>query len=293
MKINKPNLQLFYFFISERHNINKKKSILKLAPPWTDNPILKEFKFTNVFRDLDPGTRFVIDELTPGVSTVENLIFNIIIYRLYNKIQTSRYLWIQDVRNFSRNSFEKKLREIKDSWEKVFTNAFIVSGYGFVSSEWDKVARTSRIIDDISKVIPELTNRIEENKSSGFTFETIKSLPWIWDFLAYQICVDIGYARQDSYNEDVHVVAGPGCRRWLDRIWEDRGELSYEQCIAWLVDNQDVEFKKLWIDMWVLFDDREVKRLNLMAVENCLCEFSKYMKALNWEGRPRNRYRVI
>lgn len=92
MKINKPNLQLFYFFISERHNINKKKSILKLAPPWTDNPILKEFKFTNVFRDLDPGTRFVIDELTPGVSTVENLIFNIIIYRLYNKIQTSRYL---------------------------------------------------------------------------------------------------------------------------------------------------------------------------------------------------------
>ncbi|EKE29562.1 MAG: hypothetical protein ACD_2C00147G0001 [uncultured bacterium (gcode 4)] len=292
MKINKSNLQLFYFFISDRHNIYKKKNILELPPPWSDNQILKEFKFTNVFRDLDPGTKYVIESIIPKVQDIQDLIFNAIIYRLYNKIATFEQVWIQNVKNFDRGEFEKKLREIKDSGEKVFTNAFIVSGYSFVASEWDKVARTSRIIDDISKTIPSLSGEIEENKSSEFTFRAIKDLPWIGDFLAYQICVDMGYARKELYDEDAHVVAGPGCRRWLDRIFESRGEHKYEDCISWLVDNQDAEFGKLWIDPDILFEDREVRRLNLMAVENCLCEFSKYMKALNWEGRPRNRYRV-
>lgn len=88
MKINKSNLQLFYFFISDRHNIYKKKNILELPPPWSDNQILKEFKFTNVFRDLDPGTKYVIESIIPKVQDIQDLIFNAIIYRLYNKIAT-------------------------------------------------------------------------------------------------------------------------------------------------------------------------------------------------------------
>jgi len=63
MKIHEQNLQQFWRFIAERHAIYKKKNIEKLPPPWTDDSILQEYKFTNVFRDLDPGTKYVIDKL--------------------------------------------------------------------------------------------------------------------------------------------------------------------------------------------------------------------------------------
>ena len=33
--------------------------------------------------------------------------------------------------------------------------------------------------------------------------------------------------------------------------------------------------------------DRE---MNVMSIENCMCELSKYIKAVNGTGRPRNKY---
>ena len=121
MKINTENLENFWRYIAERHTIYSKKCLEKLPSPWTSDAILCEYKFTNVFRDLDPGTRYVIDVLVPkylsfrqersavekslkrGLNNkgfldfarndndcnIENLLFNLIIYRLYNKPTTS------------------------------------------------------------------------------------------------------------------------------------------------------------------------------------------------------------
>lgn len=290
MKINERNLSIFWRFIAERHSIYKKKNLFKSPSPWTQDKILQEFKFTNVFRDLDPGTEFVIKKIIPKCNRLENLIFNIIIYRLYNKISTFEFIWIHDILSFDRNEFEWKLRQFSKNWNKVFTNAFIVSWYSFLASEWDKIARTSKIIESISNVLNNISKEIENRKTSEFTFNEIKKLPWIWDFLAYQIVVDIGYARPDIFNENIFVIAWPGCKRWLDRIFEDRWDSSYEKCIWYLEEYQLEWFENLWIKMDILFEDRNIRKLNLMALENCLCEFSKYMKALNWEWRPRNKY---
>lgn len=187
MKINFDNLELFWKFIAERHEIYKKKNLLKLPSPWTQDDILQEFKFTNVFRDLDPGTKFVIDKIIPNCNDLPELIFNIIIYRLYNKISTFEFIWIQNISDFNRKIFEEKLRKLSSLWNKVFTNAFIVSGYSFLAFEWDKIARTSRIIDDISKMMKDFSKEILEFKAvinndfekeyekSKFLFEKIKS----------------------------------------------------------------------------------------------------------------------
>lgn len=291
MKINQNNLNLFWAYISKRHNIYKDKNLLGKPFPWTEDKILKEFKFTNVFRDLDPWTIFVINNIVPNSSNLENLIFNIIIYRLYNKIGTFAHVWIQDTRNYNRGIFENKLREHVLLWNKVFTNAFIVSWYSFLSEEWDKISRTTKIIYDISKKLPDIAIELENNKNSKFTFEKLISLPWIGHFLTYQICVDLWYGRNDLFNEGSFVIAWPWCKRWLDRIFDSRWSKAYEDLIFWLEKNQHEGFKKLWIDMNILFEDRKEKCLNIMAIENCLCEFSKYMKAYSSEWRPRNRYR--
>jgi len=66
MKLNNKNFEIFWQYINQRHIIYKKKTIQKLSPPWTENKILNEYKFTNVFRDLDPGTKYVIDKIIPN-----------------------------------------------------------------------------------------------------------------------------------------------------------------------------------------------------------------------------------
>lgn len=281
MRINEKNMALFWKYITERHSIYKKKTVNE-KPPWTQDTILQKYKFTNVFRYLDPGTKYVIERILPQCKTAEEVIFNSIVYRIYNRIQTFDAIGIQDPRNFDKNILESKLRSLKQSGENVFTNAFIVSGYASTPGS-DKIERTVNIIDSIAKKIPELTRDIETKKSSEYTFTRLVDLDGIGKFLGYQIAVDIGYWSREIFNEDEFVVAGPGCINGLNRIFIEKAGLSYEDLIAHVVKIQDVEFEKLGVE-W------NEPRLNLMAIENCLCEFSKYCKVYYNEGRPRNHY---
>jgi hypothetical protein len=62
--------------------------------------------------------------------------------------------------------------------------------------------------------------------------------------------------------------------------------------MQWLVDDQERGFRDVGADPDQIFSDQDLRhrRLNLMAIENCLCEISKYLKAHHGTGRPRNRY---
>ncbi|MEK6886440.1 MAG: nucleotide kinase domain-containing protein [Nanoarchaeota archaeon] len=284
MKLNKENLKLFWKYVTERHNIYKKKKAGQVWP-WTNDKILQTYKFTNVFRDLDSGTKYVIEKIILKSKTPENVIFNTIIYRIYNKINTSEKVGIQDAIKFDATEFEDRLRSIKD---KVFTNAFIVSGYSFIEGK-DKIAKTCKIINDVHSQIKEITESILL-KNSENTFKTLKSIIGIGNFLAYQIAVDLGYWDREVFDESKFVVAGPGCKSGIDWLFESREGVSYEECIAYLCDIQKKGFEDIKVNINELFSDRKEKRLNLMAMENCLCEISKYLKALNGEGRPRNKY---
>merc|ERR1719483_1230369 len=64
----------------------------------------------------------------------------------------------------------------------------------------------------------------------------------------------------------------------------------YEYLISWLVEHQEEYFKKNKVDPDELFDDRKLPRLNIMAMENCLCEISKYIKVKKGQGKCRNGY---
>ena len=256
--------------------------------PWTDDETLLKYKFTNVFRDQDPGTQYVIKKIIPNAGSKENIIFNIIIYRLYNKIETMEHVKLQNYLDFDEFKFEQKLRELKAKKIPDFTNAFTVSSYNWVNSEKDKIANTSTVIKWIADDLESITKDLLEHKDSEFTYKRLLSLKGLGTFLAYQIAVDIGYWKKEIFDEDKYTVAGPGCKRGINYIFEDKKDLSYEECIFYIEKNQDEYFNKFNINREILFSDRKEKRLNIMALENCFCEISKYIKAYNNEGRTRN-----
>ena len=79
MQINQQNYNEFWEFVAERQNIWHKKEVLKLAPPWTKDEVLKKWKFTNVYRKNDKGTIFLQNEIINKyrLEPSSDMIFNI------------------------------------------------------------------------------------------------------------------------------------------------------------------------------------------------------------------------
>ncbi len=284
------NVDLFFRYISERHRIFKRKIIYKKPSPWTKDPILKKYKFTNVFRELDTGTRYVIEEIIPQCDFPEKVIFNLIIYRLYNKIETFRVIGVQDPYKFNHKAIESELHKLKKLKIPVFTGAFTVSSYHWVNPNNDKISNTAELLSWIQDDIEVITRKIIEGENSEVTYKTLLNIKGIGHFLAYQIAVDIGYWNKDVFDESKFVVAGPGCRRGIDYIFQSKGDLNYEESISFIETFQDELFDRIDVNPQNLFSDRTERKLNLMAIENCFCEISKYLKAYYGEGRPRNLY---
>jgi len=207
---------------------------------------------------------------------------------------------------FNKKKFVRDLLHHKDVKKRpLFTNAFVVSA--FTNLKWNylgttnKAIRSAECVYEISQKLKK-TNMLAEMKEysgsyedSKKTFENMKSFDGIGNFLGYQIAVDIGYRYPRVFNEDLFTVAGPGCIKGLERIFkksafkEEKSKM-YEYLISWLVEHQEEYFKKNKVDPDELFDDRKLPRLNIMAMENCLCEISKYIKVKKGQGKCRNGY---
>ena len=59
----------FKRFLIDRYKIHVRKDVKGMPAPWTKNTILQEFKFTNVRREHDRQTRYLIK----NISTNDNL----------------------------------------------------------------------------------------------------------------------------------------------------------------------------------------------------------------------------
>ena len=55
--LNERNLLYLYNFIKRRYVIHLRKDVLKKDPPWTSDPVLRDFRFTNIRREHDKKSK--------------------------------------------------------------------------------------------------------------------------------------------------------------------------------------------------------------------------------------------
>ena len=83
--------------------------------------------------------------------------------------------------------------------------------------------------------------------------------------------------------------------------------MNYAECMFWLRDAiNNYPISLFSADDLSEFDDgfpvyepmrlfsdlpKYDRKMNVMSIENCMCELSKYIKAVNGTGRPRNKYK--
>lgn len=295
--INEENLAHLFGFIDERYRIHLRKDNRRLDPPWTDNPILREYRFTNVRREHDRETRWLIDNIVKHrKATYEDKLLNIILFRLFNKHETMEL--IKAPINFSKykpDRYRARLLSAQPNFV-YFTGAFITGGmkralkwYLDVDEDFMPM-RVMYFMDFLNKST--LISDIKAAKTQKDVYDILLTYQGLGPFLAYQIFVDFTYIPEFPFSENEFTIAGPGCKRGLDNIFEDRDGLSYEEALFWLRDNIERLFKPFGWDAWGTMVDLQShdRTLNVMSLENCMCEISKYIRAYNETGRPRVKY---
>lgn len=304
--IDNDNLLHLYNFIHRRYRIHLKKDVDKLPAPWTKDPVLKEFRFTNVRREHDRESKWLIKHIASNPElSYEDKLLNCILFRLFNKHETAELIGmpIHFSDHYSgwnpeayRKLFEDAIKE--DPHRVFFTAAFHTVGMKLTLQKVTgedyapmRIMKFMRILCD-----DKFTQKIGKCKDQQEVFKTIISYQGIGGFLGYQMFVDMTYIEEFPFSENEFTVAGPGCVMGLNYLFLDRDGMSYEECLFWLRENLGRLFTEVlgkpWYPKKLFRDLPEYDRcLNVMSLENCFCELSKYIRAVDGTGRPRKKYK--
>ena len=287
---HEEHLKMFRQFVLDRYLVHLNKDYYKQPKPWTNNPILQNYKFTNVRREHDKTTIRLLDLLRENANaSYGNKIMNIVLYRLFNKIETSQLMGWVDFSHYDDEALRAKLANAAPGFV-YFTNAFYTTGMrqGFrkcYPEEKFEPIVIARVCNDMKHTVYQA---IRNAKTPMDVIDALQLFNGIGNFLSYQMFVDLTYLPEFPWSENEFVVSGPGCIAGLSELFTDRDGLSYDELLFWLRDNCPItreECIKLMVDL-----PEEDRYMNLMSLENCMCELSKYIRAVEGTGRPKNTY---
>ncbi len=288
--LNKDKDLLFYW-ISERDSIRVKKEA-GLPKPWTDDPILQKFKFCNVRREDDRVTKWIKDNWREPYRGHPNMWFAMVVARIFNWPPTLELIGFPSFDGVTSN-FEgwkaiarKELKYIRDDQKgKVFTGAYLISTNGVSMDKIDYVL--DRVLTPIwergsypAKLMskwPDEPLHLQEYWNHLCLFDGLVI------FMAGQVIADRKYVDpvlEKAPDWLTWAPLGPGSIRGLNRFHGrpyDR-PLKQEQGLKELR-----EIRQMIRDA-IDFD------LPVHDVQNCMCEYDKFLRVVKKQGTPRSHY---
>lgn len=121
----------YWRFAAERQRVFFARLEGKPAP-WSDDPILNEYKFTNAYRASDRVSQYLIKEVIYGGSSEpEEVFFRIILFKLFNKIETWRLLEAQlggiHWASYRYRDYDRVLSQAMASGNAIYSAAYIMA----------------------------------------------------------------------------------------------------------------------------------------------------------------------
>lgn len=245
--------------------------------PWTDDPILEAYKFTNAYRASDRVSQYLIREvICQGDQEDEETVFRILLFKLFNKIETWQLLREElgqpRLREFSLGAYDRVLAAAMDRGERIYSAAYIMpsggSAFGYRRKHTNHLALLDKMMND------DLPRRLRHSSGMAEAFTVMKSYPSIGDFLAYQFVTDINYSNVTDFSEMEFVVPGPGARSGIRKCFASLGGLSEDEVILLTAQRQDDEFARLGLRFERIGD----RPLQLIDCQNLFCETDKYAR---------------
>lgn len=286
---------LYWFFAYARQDIFYRR-VAGEDPPWTTNPIFNRYRFCNVYRVSDRVSQYLIRHVIyEGIQSPEEILFRIMLFRVFNKIETWEWLVSQHGeltwKTFSYQLYARSLDLLKVYGEPVYNHAYILPCPNIDNLRCKHHAHLRLLEQSMLGELPMLVYTAD-------TFETlyrrIHAIPSFGPFLAFQLAIDINYSPICNFSENDYVVAGLGAKDGIRKCFTDIGDLSEADIIKVVCDRAEEEFHSrglLWKGLWG-------RPLQLIDCQNLFCEIGKYSRASHpaFKGmlkrvRIKNRYR--
>jgi hypothetical protein len=266
----------FWGFVNERMRIWHKRMKGLPRNKWTNDPVLLNYKFCNVYRELDRGTQYVISSIIRNTDMSErDKLLNLMFYRLFNLPET--HMAVSDILRVGCNLEEVYDRLIahKNVCGKVFSDAYMITGQSSVSKSKDKI---KMLIDVFKKdIMPKLNQYYGGVRYAGTMAEAwnvLRQIPNLGDFIGYQVLLDWCYLDNVKFQDyNSWCYPGPGALKGLKYVFgKDVSIPEARRLIFDLTKNQRLEKDLRWNN----------HPLSIHNVENCLCEYGKYVRI--WQG---------
>jgi hypothetical protein len=287
-----PGVERFFAYARERYRIFLARNEDRGSGPWTQDPVLQQFRFCNIFREDDRVTRWMRANLTSQIPPwdKERHFRAAVVFRWFNKIETGELLKGLLLKRWDTETARWLLKERVAKGQTILGAAYMIKSLIGVN----KVDGLLDSIDKINADIPHLAARIENGETTlQGVHEVLCSYPYLGPFMAYEMVTDMRHSPLLSEAPDIYTwaSAGPGAARGLCRVFDlplgtlshnspaDRAEMNKSMHDLLLLSGS---MPDLWPGDWPAWEMREV--------EHTLCEFDKYERARLGEGRPKQRY---
>lgn len=275
--IHSPIYDTYWKFAAKRQEIFFNR-LNNVQCPWTNDPILQKYKFTNAYRASDRVSQFLIKNVIYNNRkySPEDMFFRIILFKLFNKIETWNHLEYNfgDItfKNYNFERYDKLLMQLVENNEKIYSAAYIMpSGKSVFGSE-KKHRNNLNLLEAMMK--DQITQKIARIKSLKQLYELLLAYPTLGRFLAFQYSIDLNYSELCDFDEMSFVVAGPGAQRGIAKCFNTIGKYSEEEVIHCMAINQNEEFERLKLQ----FKDLWGRPLQLIDCQNLFCETDKYTR---------------
>lgn len=251
--------------------------------PWTLDPILKEYRFCNVYREDDKVTRWFRTNIRDPLRDDPSVLFATVVFRWFNRIETAERLLNADgisrLGVFTENKPDA-VRAVLTGISPITTAAYIIKTPNGMKKLEGLLWCFEQFWNSRERFLIE--NKDEIPQTLEGTHARLMRCPFLGGFMAYEIVTDLRHTHYLENTPDIMTWAnaGPGAVRGLNRIFGrevDKGLPQPQACI---------EMRALlelapsygWHD-W-----------ELREVEHTLCEMDKYERARTSQGRPKQRF---
>jgi len=246
---------------------------------WTLIPgvdeILSTYKFTNAYRAADRVSQYLIrDVIYSGHRSAENLFFRILLFKIFNKIDTWELLiatlgdfyWSSDI----IPAISSVLSDALERGNRIYSAAYIMpSGGGKYPRKHD-----AHLVLLRKMMEQHLYDQIHDSRSMEQAFTLLRAQPMLGDFLAYQFVTDLNYSELCNFSEQEFVIPGPGARDGIRKCFPDLPMSLAPEAIkaVCLAQKREFAIRDLsFLDLWG-------RPLQLIDCQNLFCEVDKYAR---------------
>lgn len=285
----------FFAYLREREAVRLNKESGR-PRPWTADPILQKYKFTNVRREHDRISRAFFDiyqDYSPGQPR-EQVLLNCALYRYFGTAQFAQEVgWLTSP---NRHLIRTAVKRLRKKGIPVFTGSYIVTNAGRTG---DKVEVVCDFIQSLWRWAPQICDIVESEGCWQPVHEELMNVDGFGGsgFMAKEAVLDTMYCPgfwwgHDQKPFDYHswTPLGPGGMRGALRVAGDNVPRVGPKNKQWTTQEAARTVISRLTSAQGRYWPATYGKLSPHDIQFGLCEFEKYERVRLGEGFPRGRY---